>query len=1411
MTEESASRPASDGGREGREALWTAVRSVLRSQRAGSPLVPVARDAPLPASFAQQRLWFLERLAPGSSTYNQTVAYRMIGPLSIRSLERGLSEILRRHEALRTTLELVDGQVVQRIHPPPVFAMPVVDLRRLDAAQREDEARQRAAADAREPFDFERAPLMRATLLRMTEREHLLVLTMHHLAFDGWSFEVFMRELCALYGAFNLDKPSPLPELPLQYADYAAWQRKRLRGESLAPLMAYWTRQMGGALPVLSLPADRPRNLATSRRGAFLSLSFPKDLTEALKRLGTSEGATPFMTLLAAFQTLLYRYTGEEDVIVGSPIANRNRAEIEGLVGLFVNTLALRTRLGGQPSFRELLARVRGMVTDAYAHQELPFEMLVEALELRRRTNHSPIFQVMFGYQNVPRSAWALPGLSVDTWNVENGTAKFDVTLFMWETEQGLRGLLEYDTDLFDAATMSQLLGHFRTLLEGIVRNPDEIITAVPLLSAAESRQLTHEWNDTAIDYPRAMTINRVFEGQARQTPEAVALAFEHGELTYAELDRRANQLARFLHRSGVGPGALVGVWLESSPALIVTLLAILKAGAAYVPVDPYAPAERSVGVLRRAAITALVTQEAFASRACGLNVRVVRLDADREEIGHENHENHGDPGVEVAADGLAYVMFTSGSTGTPKGVCITHRGVVRLVKGANYAELTSREVFLQLASIAFDASTFEIWGALLNGAKLALPSASQPTLEQIGQAIRRHRVSILWLTAGLFELWVDSDFGDLGTVRQLLVGGDVVSVPHAERFMRRASGCRLINCYGPTENTTFTSFHPVESGTGVRAGTIPIGRPVSNTQIYVLDPLQQPVPMGVAGEAYIGGDGLMRGYLDDAAATRERLIANPFRDRPGAFLYRTGDVVRHRRDGSLEFLGRTDDQLKIRGFRVEPGEVEAVLRHCPLVKRVAVLAGDCATGGKSLVAYVVPESAQTAPGELVPTLRGFLRERLPEYLVPSDFVLLETIPLTRNGKLDRNALPPPNGEARTRADAFVAPRDERERVVAQSFEQVLGFRPIGLDDDFFEFGGSSLLALRLVAMLEGTFGTSLPLASFYERATVAHLATLLRTQEKATPRPAESCEGLGSTLVEIKRGQSETPFFLVPGGHGGMIEMTLYAKLMSHLKREQSVYGLLARGLDGENEPHASVAEMAQAYVGEVRRLQPRGPYALGGECVGGLVAFEMAQQLLAQEQEVALLLLMDTWCPTFAGVLHYTYFEKPLAILKDRAPIARAGLSDLRRVLLDHIRDRPPFKPVRWLRYGIDVALTLKRVADPWLSEIEKIGKAPAGAVRVFAAETNYVKQGMRYRPRIYPGRVTLLCSAGNYRRGLAKNWRRLAGGGLTVHLAPGDHESYIRDTPEATAELLRTCFDETAARIRHARVPAYLSSLE
>jgi aspartate racemase len=1341
----------------GREALWDAVRSTLRSQRDGPLLERVPRDAALPASFSQQGGFILERLLPASPHHNLAVSLQLTGRLNTQCLERSLEEMVTRHEILRTTLRLVDGELLQVIHSPTKFTLPVTDLSEVDTTDRAAEARRQSVAEAYLTFDIERAPLVRARLFRLDQTEHLLVLTVHHLVFDGWSFELFMREICTIYGALLGGLPSPLPEPVLQYADWAAWQRRRMNAEATQQLLLYWQDQLRGPAPVLPLPYDRPRKGDTTPEVGRHPFALSKELTATLKHLGTEAGATPFVTILAGFQVLLYRYTHEEDIVVGSPIANRNRIELDGMVGCFVNTLALRVRLGGRPSFRELLVRVRDVVFDAYRHQDLPFEALVKSLAWERESGVSAFLQVMFAFENVPRSRWKFPGLVVESSQILNGTVHSHLSVFLKEEGDRFSGSFEYNATLFDATTIKRMVDHFIVLLEGIALDPGRSIASIPLISAAEREWLLKSSKGPAVEYPNSMAVHRIFEAQVKRAPDAAAILIRDKVVTYAELDRLANRLAHYLASAGVRPDDLVGLCLDSSPLRIAAMLAVLKCGAAYVPMDPVAPR-----VLNDLALTVVLTDRAMGNGDSIQNIPVLNLDSAVDEVSAHSPEPMQ---TNVGAESIAYVMFTSGSTGIPKGICIPHRAIVRLVSGANYVEIAPNDVFIQLAPVSFDASTFEVWGALLNGAKLVIP-APQLSLAEIAETLDRYRVSIVFFTTRLFELMVETHIDALSAVRQVLMGGDVLSVPHAERFARHTIESRLIHCYGPTENTTFTTFYRVTAGETFPGGTVPIGQPISNTQIYILDALQQPAPIGVVGEAYVGGDGLMRGYLNDAELTCERMIANPF-DCAGKLLYRTGDRARYRNDGSIEFHGRTDEQVKIRGFRVEPAEVEILVRRCPLVKNAAVVARKGHTGEMRLIAFVVTEPFSANRPGIVSEMRGFLRAQLPRYLVPSEFVLLDALPLNANGKVDRHGLQMPIDRQPTTADSFI-PRDRIEMVVLDQFKRVLGDTHVGPEDSFFDIGGDSLLALRLFAEVEEALGIRLPLVSLFEHPTIVEFAEVLRNATSAD---------LGAGIVEIKSGRSQTPLFLVPSGAGGKTEMTLYAKMMSHLRSEQRVYGLRTDTICKTHD--ASIEERAAACVSEIRRVQPHGPYALGGECVGGVVAFEMAQQLMSSGERVTLLVLIDTWFPSSERANSH-WFCRLRPILATLNSVRQVALGNLRRDLHSDLERET--RRFRWF----DVALTLKRKGVSGVRNLTHI-------VRSARRASSTLKQVMSYRPKIYRGPLTLLVCAQWSRLGVAEQWRRLAGNTFVVHTLAGTHESYIRNSPDAAAHLLGRCLDE------------------
>ena len=1066
-----------------------AARVALRlPRRVGPGASGIARRAgsgPVPLSFAQQRLWFLEQLYPGTPLHNISRALRLTGALDTEVLRRTLDAIAARHEALRTTIVTMNGTPMQVVAAASRVPLVLTDLRGWAEPEREAEARRLILEEARRPFDLTRGPLFRGMLLRLGAEEHLLLLAMHHIVSDGWSMGILSRELTAFYEALTTGAPTGLPDLPIQYADYAVWQRERLQGERLERELVYWREQLQGAPPVIELPTDRPRPPVQSSRGAKQGILLPPGVTGQLRALSQREGVTLFTTVLAAFQTLLSRYTGQDDIVVGSPIAGRTRTETEGLIGFFVNTLALRTDLSGDPTFRELIRRVREVTLGAYAHPDIPFEQLVEELQPERDMSRTPIFQVALAMQNVPHHELKLRGLTLRAEPADSATAKFDLTLFVTERGDGLRVAMEYCTDLFDAGTIGRLLGHFRTLLDGIAGDPDRRLSELPLLTEPERHQVLAEWNATTTDYPRDATIGDRFRSQAARTPDAVAVIGEGERLTYRELDARSNRLARYLGSRGVGPETRVGICLERSVDLVVGTLGIVKSGAAYVPLDPSHPPDRLRFLLADSSASVLITESRHGARVPpGCVATTICLDQERAAIVGEADEP---PQGGALAGNLAYVMYTSGSTGVPKGVAVPHRAVVRLVQGTDYFRGGPDETFLQLAPIAFDASTFEIWGALLTGARLVVAPPGTLGLEEIGRVVREHGVSTLWLTAGLFHLMADRGLDDLRGLRQLLAGGDVLSVADVERVLSDLPDCRMINGYGPTESTTFASCHRVVAGD--LRGSVPIGRPIANTRAYVLDRRMGPVPAGVPGELYLGGEGLARGYLDRPGLTAERFVPDPFDPapggEPGGRLYRTGDRVRWRPDGTLEFLGRMDDQIKVRGHRVEPGEVEASLLAHPAVRTAVVVPREDIPGEKRLVAYLVPEPA--APG--VSELRAFLHQRLPDFMVPSAFVRARGASLSPTGKVDRRSLPPPVDQPGDSAEPFVGPRGPIEELLAGIWAAVLRLDRVGIHDNFFQLGGHSLLATQVISRILTTLGVALPLRVVFEAPTVAGLA----------------------------------------------------------------------------------------------------------------------------------------------------------------------------------------------------------------------------------------------------------------------------------------------------------------------------------
>jgi amino acid adenylation domain-containing protein len=1031
-------------------------------------------------SFAQQRLWFVEQLHPAGAANHISAAVRIEGALSYDALARSLAEIVDRHDVLRSGYEDDRGRPLQRIHSPAPCPLPVIDVCGIGDAQLE-EARRLIAAEAERPFNLTTGPLLHASLLRFSEVDHVLTLVLHHIAADGWSLGVLSQELTALYAAFLDGRPSPLAALPIQYADFAAWQRGYVDGARLTGHLEWWRSELHG-LPALELPTDHPRPAVPSTRGARATIEIPRTLASALATFGQRRGVTLFMTLLAGFQTLLARWTGQTDLAVGSPVAGRNWGEVEGLIGLFVNTLVLRADLSGNPSFIDVLERVKSRVVGALTHQDVPFEQLVDQLQVERSLSHSVLTPVVFALQNVPAAALSFPGARLSVFDFERSTARFDLCLFVVETPDGLRASMEYSTDLFTADTVHRMLRCYRRLMQAMVDDPQQSIGAPALLDDDDRRRVLDEWNATLREYPRDATIPSLFARQVAARPDVVAVVCGRERLTYAQLDGRANRLAHTLREQGVGPDVRVGICLDRSVELAVALLGVLKAGGAYVPLDPAYPAQRLVYMAANAAVPFIVTRAELGALISEYEGRVVYLNDGKEGPGGKPATA---PVVDLRPENLAYVSYTSGSTGLPKGVEVSHRAVIRLLFGADYVRFAPDETFLQLAPVAFDASTFEIWGALLHGARLVMYPERVPEFDDLARTLATEGITTLWLTASLFNAVVDKSPAMLRGVRQLLIGGEALSRPHVLRGMDALADTVFVNGYGPTEGTTFTCCHRIaRQDVDETSASIPIGRPIANTRVFVLDAALEPVPIGVPGELCIGGDGLARGYAAAPRLTAERFVPDALSGEAGARLYRTGDLVRYREDGALEFLGRRDDQVKVRGYRIELGEIQtALMRHPAIVAAIAAVRGD--QGSKTLVAYVVHRQGSTAS---VGELRAFLKDRLPDYMLPSAIVAIDTVPLTSSGKVDRDALPIPSVE-RSSERVVVAPRNEVEEIIVESCRELLAVDEVSVFDNFFDLGGHSLLVTQLASRLKRAFQTDVSIRMIFESRTLAELA----------------------------------------------------------------------------------------------------------------------------------------------------------------------------------------------------------------------------------------------------------------------------------------------------------------------------------
>ncbi len=1331
-----------------------------------------------PLSYGQKALWFLYRTAPDSAAYHVSFSARICSTVDTDALRRAFQKLVDRHSALRATFALQDGEPVQTIAGHRDVCLEISDCKGLS-----DEALyEHVKAGYQRPFQLDTEPGFRALLASRAPDEHVLLVTVHHIVYDAWSLWLNIDEIGQLYAAEVSGKALTRPLLQYSYPDYVRRQQEMLAGADGERLWKFWQSELAGDLPLLALPTDRPRPPVQTYNGASYRFALEPAVAQQIKKLAQEEGVTPFMLQLAAFQVLLYRYTGQEDILIGSPTSGRGDARFSDVVGYFVNPVVLRANLGGNPTFTNFLKTVFKTVVNALEHQDFPFPLLVERLQPRRDPSYAPLFQTSFVYQKPQqggaatdwlglsgtaggRSKWG--GLDMEFFDLPQQEGQFDLELEVLEQETTFSCVFKYNTDLFEVESIARLARNFAALLDGIAAAPQTPVDRLPILDAGERRRILVDWNATAVEYPRYVGVHQIIEQQVGDTPLATALVFGEQRLSYAEFNESANQLAHCLVAAGVRPGSVVGVCLERSIDMVVALHAIVKAGGAYLPLDPEYPSDRIQYMAGDAGIKLLLTHSALLDRFTLQGVHVLALDTEYLRIGRFPKHN---PDAPVKTDDIAYVIYTSGSTGKPKGVAVPHRGLLNRLQWmqAQYS-LDANDSVLQKTPYSFDVSVWEFFWPLMTGASLVVAAPGEHRdSRRLVELINQHGITTLHFVPSMLRAFLnDPQAASCESLRRVICSGEALPFDLQQLCFATLKEAELYNLYGPTEASIDVS-HWTCRRDGVDT-IVPIGIPIANTALHILDGALNPVPIGVAGELHIGGVGLARGYLNKPELTAEKFIRNPFSDAADSRLYKTGDLARYRVDGSIEYLGRLDFQVKIRGFRIELGEIEAVLAQCPGVKACVVVARE-ENSDKRLVAYVVAygEALQAA------ALREALLERLPEHMVPSVFVMLDELPLNSNGKVDRRALPKPEA-GRSDRSVFIPPRDAVEHAVVKHWEAVLNVQPIGVRDNFFELGGHSLLAVNLMTRIEKEFGKTLPMALLFRKPTVEQLAEVLREQV-TLPAP--------SPLVPIQTAGTGTPFFCVAGGGGSVL---YYYPLAQHMGADRPFYGLQAPGLDGECEPLSRVEEMAATYIDALRAVQPHGPYFLGGHCFGGLVAFEMAQQLRMQGETVAQLVLMDVPAqrpqnhPELLRADDSVWIVKLAGVMKESSGvdlgITTEGLSNLDAMAqLSLLKER--MQSAGFLPPGADIAKV-------------------RGLLRVFAANNT-----AHYEPRtLQPIPITLFragefhadydfsaaddvgCSIENSTMG----WGAYARGNVAVQVVAGNHITMMSEPQIAQLGVL------------------------
>jgi amino acid adenylation domain-containing protein len=1316
------------------------LRRKLEEKTGGaSKIQPRGFSGACPLSHSQQLMWLLNQLVAEPSVYHVPIFLRLRGDLNIAALEHALSTIVERHEVLRTTVSVTDGTPVQTVRDPRPVEIPVCEVPGTTAEDREAAIEPMCIAEARRPFDLSTDSPIRASLLRAGPGDHILLALANHLAFDGWSRKIFLRELSVLYAAYCEQKPNPLPPLAVQYADFAAWQHSSPQKQVIGRQIDYWKRRLAGAPQVLDLPSDRPRPAVQTFRGSRAVDFHPAPLLEGLGPVSRAEGATQFMALLAAFNALLSRHSGRDDIVIGTPILGRLDSAVEPLIGYFSNTLLIRTDLSGDPPFRELLRRVRMSLVEALEHQEVPLELLTAEMHPERNAGRSPLFQVMFSLTQERAQPPALPGLDVSVVRVDRGISRLDLTMGISIGRDDFATMVEYAGDLFERATIRRMVGHFGTLLASIAANPDERISRLAILPQEERRALV-AMAGSPEKSPGETSIHGMFEQQAARTPHAAAVECRGNKLTYGELNARANQVARHLQNLGLATGDMAGLYVTRSVHTVVGLMAILKAGGACVPLDPGYPKERLELMIRDTGMKLALTQSELRDAIQDCGVEAVALDAP-EAFASLPVE---DPGHRTNRDAIAYVIYTSGSTGQPKGVLLTHRGLVSHQAFAiRYYGLGPGDRVLQSSPVTFDISLEEILPALASGATVVIRTDDVvPGGRGFLDWIAERRITVLDLPTGLWHQWT-SEMAALGwtlprDVRLVIVGGEKAQTPVFLKWRDIApKSVRWINTYGPTEASVIATVYEPGDTQVPPEQPLPIGRPITGARTYILDGNREPVPVGIPGELYLGGEIPARGYLNQPELTAERFLPDPFAG-DGTHCYKTGDLARWLADGNIEFLGRADRQIKIRGYRVEPGEIESRLMQYPRITDAAVVERREDNGGLRLVAYLA-----TARGVAEQEVRTYLKTRLPEYMIPAAFVMVGELPRTDRGKLDRERLPVPEDTARQAESS--APRDSVQAQLARIWEKVLGIRTVGVREGFFDLGGHSLQAVSMFAEIERVFGKSLPPATLFRAQTIEQLSDVLR---------AEGCGSAWSALVPIQTEGTRPPLFCVHAQSG---QVVFYEALARHLGPEQPFYGLQSLGLDGLHPPLTTVEEMAAHYIREIRTVQPAGPYFLGGFCVGAYIAFEMARQFEAAGQRVAFLGIFDTdgaWRTATTVLSGLAYHRERMRELRANEKIA---------YLAGRVRFRLGRTKYSAAKSGAEIIMRRR-------------SSVPRAWHELYVFEMNF-QANHNYVPRPFGGRITYF--KGAEKRGIdpARFWGSIASG-LDLREVPGKGRKLFRE---------------------------------